>query len=247
MKIDAASAAKVAAHCQSRGNFQPAMVKEAAALVNSAEFTTNSTGPEEVFLVQNPMQTRPQQGKLATRSEMAGTADIKCYICAGTWHAISACPLYPTVFSCPLCRTEPHPVTSCKFYAEWVTFKNNLSKEGNQSTNNQGSWDRNQGSWDRNTYPGRSAGDRNYQGRGNWGNYQNTPYQRNRYYSSREDNRQRYENREVRPYRNDQGPNRQLNNRGQNQYENQGGYRGQRNQSFQDRPSRNYNRVQGNY
>ena len=121
MKLDPDIATKVATYCSNRGNFEPAMVREAASMVITHDFSNLNRGmtSEDVMLLQQPVQAQHRTEKQIPKS----TVDLRCYICAVAWHPVSACSLYPTIFSCPLCRQEPHPVTQCHLYEEWKQIK----------------------------------------------------------------------------------------------------------------------------
>ena len=104
MKLSPDVAEKIANFCTQKNNFSPETVAEAATVVGSPELWNTNRGGEEVFLMEN---------------KKSDSQNMKCYLCAGSWHPISACPLYHIVFSCPLCRQEAHPITDCHFYKSW--------------------------------------------------------------------------------------------------------------------------------
>ena len=54
------------------------------------------------------------------RDDFADEAsDRKCYICGESGHPVSACSLCP-IFSCPLGRLSPHPITECSVYDRFM-------------------------------------------------------------------------------------------------------------------------------
>ena len=117
MKVPPGVAEQIAQYCNSRGDFQPNRVREAAMIVTNTGIPDFQASSENVFLAQTNVEQR------RTPLIPKGESGLKCYICAGSWHAVSACPLYPLVFSCPWCRSEPHPVTDCALYNDWLQFK----------------------------------------------------------------------------------------------------------------------------
>ena len=122
MKLDPEIATRVATYCSNRGNFTPAMVREAASMVITTDFSNlHKESDEEVLLLQQPALVQQRIEKPKTM------VDLRCYICAAAWHPVSACPLYPTIFACPLCRQDPHPVTDCHLYKDWTQFRTQVT------------------------------------------------------------------------------------------------------------------------
>ena len=78
---------------------------------------------------------------------------MRCLLCAVSWHPISACMIYQTVFTCPLCREEPHAVPECRLYAEWVEIRRTIAQrnEGrHQYRNRNEAWNNRQNQVDQN-------------------------------------------------------------------------------------------------
>ena len=116
IKVAPGVSAKIANYCNSRDDFSYEAVRIAAAMVDTPE--QSREGTESVNVAQ--VTTGGTLG--ITRSEM------KCYICGGSWHPVSACSLYPQVFTCPLCRLTPHPITECRLYERFMQIRG--SREG---------------------------------------------------------------------------------------------------------------------
>ena len=130
MKLDSAIALKIANFCNARGDFGPIAVREGANLINMPEAQGANPRPaeENIFLANASGNVGAQtinSGRSLSTGQVkgTGTGDLRCYICAGTWHPVSSCPLYQMIFTCPLCRTEPHAVNLCPLYEEWQRFR----------------------------------------------------------------------------------------------------------------------------
>ena len=143
MKVPPGVAEQIAQYCNARGDFQPNRVREAAMIITNTNTPNFQTSGENVFLAQANVEQK--QNPVLQKVETG----LKCYICAGSWHAVSACPLYPLVFSCPWCRSEPHPVTECSLYNDWVQFKrerDNADERNNRrATRDDRCWETNPG------------------------------------------------------------------------------------------------------
>ena len=174
MKLDQNIALKIANFCNARGDFGPETVRESANLITLSDTPNVST--ENIFLANiGEKMGAEAPGKVTSRG--AEGSGLRCYICAGAWHPVSACSLYPMVFSCPLCRVEPHAVTECPLFIEWKTFRNDSQRPNPRQQRSWGeSWQRSEPS--RNQYEveatrQRYQSPRPYPGRYDAGNYQN--------------------------------------------------------------------------
>ena len=168
IKISPGVSAKIANYCNSRDDFSYEAVRVAAAMVDTPEHFREET--ETV----NVAQLSRGETLGATRS------DMKCYICGGSWHPVSACSLYPQVFSCPLCRLSPHPITECGLYERFMQIRG--SRAGANGNDRDG-----------------------YRRRYDDGGRQNRWYpNRNYYYSQRQDDRGGRRREWNREYYNDQ-------------------------------------------
>ena len=137
MKLDAETASKIANYCNTRNNFEPSMVQEAAVMVGSPDFLNTSPGAtssSDIFLVQ-PNELQKTKAMQQNQKE----TEMRCLLCAGSWHPVSACILYATIFTCPLCREDPHPITECRLYSEWNQFRKVVpqNRNGQWSDNHQ--------------------------------------------------------------------------------------------------------------
>ena len=169
IKISPGVSAKIANYCNSRDDFSYEAVRIAAAMADTPEYSREGT--ENVNVAQ-----------ITTRGETTGAArsDMKCYICGGSWHPVSACSLYPQVFSCPLCRLSPHPITECGLYERFMQIRG--SRAGANGNDRDG-----------------------YRRRYDDGGRQNRWYpNRNYYYSQRQDDRGGRRREWNREYYNDQ-------------------------------------------
>ena len=85
------------------------------------------TSDDSVFLMQptptGQVKMQPPPPQLPRKEP-----EMKCLLCAGSWHPVSACVLYQTIFTCPLCREEPHPIKECNLYPEWAQIKETISQ-----------------------------------------------------------------------------------------------------------------------
>ena len=138
MKLDQETASKIANYCNTRSDFDPETVREAAVVVGSPEFLHPGGGipsNADIFLLQpNP---KTQESRIRPQQIPKKEAEMRCMLCAGSWHPVSACVLYKTIFTCPLCREDPHPITDCRLYNEY----NLISRSINQQTNRQGAYE----------------------------------------------------------------------------------------------------------
>ena len=121
MKLSPELASKIASYCNTRGDFDPIRVREAATVISNSDNFHSKTEEENVYLI-NATQAAAS-GPIKTTADTMGDKSMRCYICAGPWHPVSACALYPLVFSCPLCRGEPHAITECDLYKDWISFQ----------------------------------------------------------------------------------------------------------------------------
>ena len=112
IKISPEVSTRIANYCNSRDDFSYEAVRIAAAMADTPEYSRQRT--ENVNVAQ-----------VTTRGETMGItrSDMKCYICGGSWHPVSACSLYPQVFTCPLCRLTPHPITECRLYERFMQIR----------------------------------------------------------------------------------------------------------------------------
>ena len=130
MKLDSAIALRIANYCNARGDFEPARVREAATVITNPDLPNSGrhTDTEDVFLINNTSSQNNNTGQVKHAPAPNSNSNLRCYICAGPWHPVSACQLYPMVFSCPICRSEPHAVTECPQYNEWIQFRKNVGE-----------------------------------------------------------------------------------------------------------------------
>ena len=110
IKVSPGVSAKIANYCNSRDDFSYEAVRVAAAMVDTPDCFRE---PSETVNV----------AQLTRETLGAGRNDMKCYICGGSWHPVSACSLYPQVFTCPLCRLTPHPITECRLYDRFMQIR----------------------------------------------------------------------------------------------------------------------------
>ena len=123
IKLDAALATKIANYCNAKEDFSYDAVRVAAAVID----TPNTFLQQDTVLLAVPKEQGG--GKLGTITTQGGSADMRCYLCGGSWHPVSACPLYPMVFKCTLCKASCHALTDCPLYPSI----RQLSERGSQA------------------------------------------------------------------------------------------------------------------
>ena len=121
MKLEANIASKIATYCTTRNDFEPDTVQEAAIMVGAPDFLNPNTPGDSVLLLQ-PSAAGPMANTPALQLGRKDP-DMKCLLCAGSWHPVSACILYSSIFSCPLCQEEPHSIRECGLYQEWAQIR----------------------------------------------------------------------------------------------------------------------------
>ena len=171
MKLDSSIALKIANFCNARGDFGPQAVRESANLISLAEISGDR---EESLFFANASGQIGTEAPIKEAPVREANA-LRCYICAGAWHPVSACTLYPMVFSCPLCRVEPHAVTECPLYEEWKRFRSSSEVTTRQRQRMDESWQRAEDrrrydmDLDRQRYQTDNWRNRPYQGRYDYG------------------------------------------------------------------------------
>ena len=127
IKIESATSAKIANYCNSRDDFGYDAVRVAAAVMDAPDYL-NGESQETVLLTMSKPES--SLGKQSSLPNGSGN-EMKCYLCGGSWHPVSACPLYPMVFTCPLCRVTTHAVTDCALYPKLMKIRNQGAAWGN--------------------------------------------------------------------------------------------------------------------
>lgn len=91
--------------------YDGALVAETTPKLVSSRYI--SEGREEVNVVQTNKEDPRAKAIKDLGARQVANNEMRCYICGGSWHPVSACELYNLLFKCVLCREQPHPITEC--------------------------------------------------------------------------------------------------------------------------------------